>query len=85
MLAHLDVVRRFDILRGSWGGIIGSYFASKKARRIAMIDFSECPSEKEQLSDLDQKLLRKLLSQEMQDLLDRNKKPGRGKPRRLML
>jgi L-proline amide hydrolase len=70
LLLHLGIEKRFDILGSSWGGMMGSHFASTKPAGLRRLILANAPASKE-LSNLNRKRFRKQLPKEMQDVLDR--------------
>lgn len=75
LLAHLDVQDRFDILGSSWGGMIGSRFASTRPAGLRRLILANAPASKN-ASIENRKKFRKMLPKEMQDVLDKVEKEG---------
>jgi proline-specific peptidase len=75
LLTYLGIEKRYDILGSSWGGMMGSAFASTRPTGLRRLILANAPASKE-LSILNRRKYRKQLPKEMQDVLDRNEEAG---------
>jgi proline-specific peptidase len=75
LLNHLGIEKRYDILGSSWGGMLGSAFASTQPDGLRKLILANSAASKE-LSIQNRKRYRKMLPKEMQDVLDRNEAAG---------
>ncbi|PVH86176.1 alpha/beta-hydrolase [Cadophora sp. DSE1049] len=75
LLAYLGVEKKYDILGSSWGGMLGSAFASTKPTGLRKLILSNSAASKA-LSIANRWKFRKQLPQEMQEVLDHADKTG---------
>jgi L-proline amide hydrolase len=75
LLCYLGIEKRYDILGSSWGGMLGSAFASTRPEGLRKLILANAPASKE-ASILNRKKYRKLLPKGMQEVLDRNEAAG---------
>ncbi|RDW65024.1 hypothetical protein BP6252_10675 [Coleophoma cylindrospora] len=75
LISHLGIEKQYDILGSSWGGMLGSAFASTRPAGLRRLILANSAASKEG-SNLNRRKYRQQLPQEMQDILDRNEKAG---------
>jgi len=75
LLSHLGIEKRYDILGSSWGGMMGSAFASTRPDGLRKLILANSAASKE-LSILNRKRYRKQLPKDMQDVLDKAEESG---------
>jgi len=75
LLVHLGIENSYDILGSSWGGMMGSHFASTRPAGLRRLILANAAASKE-LSILNRTRFRKQLPKEMQDALNRVEKAG---------
>jgi L-proline amide hydrolase len=70
LLSHLDIQKQYDILGSSWGGMLGSAFASTRPDGLRRLILANSAASKHH-SIANRKKYRQQLPKEMQDVLDR--------------
>ncbi|RDW68258.1 hypothetical protein BP5796_08915 [Coleophoma crateriformis] len=75
LVNYLGVEKQYDVLGHSWGGMLGSAFASTRPAGLRRLILANSAASKE-WSILNRKQYRKQLPEEMQDILDKNEKAG---------